>query len=468
MSTATSQPDMFEERVARALLDQLLEDSRLYKTSKDYLELLEFTKRLRNFAPFNAMLLHVQKPGLRYAASAFDWKARFGRMPKENARPLLILWPFGPVALVYDVQDTEGRELPQDVDSFFARGDITQERIPGFVQKMGRKHIECVYFDGGDAKAGSIRLLKREPPPKETGWYEMQLNRNHTAASQFVTIAHELAHLFLGHLGPDKPLNIPERPRPNYTQRELEAESVAYLVCARNGVKSKSQTYLTRFVANNTTIAALDLYQVMRAAGQIESLLDLTSHTRYAPHISDRNTSTQPNPSDPVSKNPRDRATWETWSHDDIESARMVNQQMSLLPRTPGELCENLNLNWSAAADLFREGWLSFNPHDTPYLEDHQEAELLLVGSMVAAGCDSTMLQRLLHGLRKPYRYRPGRIYLDWATREWRLAPVIEEPDYEASLQDWLAQLAEEKDLAKLSELAQDIQSTIKSVKENN
>jgi len=89
--------------------------------------------------------------------------------------------------------------------------------------------------------------------------------------------------LFLGHLGVDKTLNIPERAQPKHAQRELEAESVAYLVCSRNGVESKSQTYLTEFVDKNTDIAALDLYQVVRAAGQIETLLGLTSHTRYEP-----------------------------------------------------------------------------------------------------------------------------------------------------------------------------------------
>ena len=280
MSTANSQSDPFEEQAARSLLDQLMEDSKLYKSSQNYLELLEFTKRLRNFAPFNAMLLHVQKPGLRYAASAFDWQTRFGRRPQENARPLLILWPFGPVALVYDVQDTEGRDLPQDVDSFFARGAVAGEHITGFIEKLARKNIECVLFDGGDGHAGSIRTIKA-PTKEQAGCYRMQLNRNHSVPVQFVTVAHELAHLFLGHLGPDRKLNIPERPRPAQAQVELEAESVAYLVCARNGVESQSQTYLTNFVNSNSTVESLDLYQVMRASGHIETLLGLTSHTRY-------------------------------------------------------------------------------------------------------------------------------------------------------------------------------------------
>src|SRR5439155_4977291 len=120
------QQDLFENEAARSLLDQLLADSRLYRHGKDYKALLDFVVRLRNFAPFNAMLLQVQKPGLSYAASARDWYERFGRSPKEGARPLLILWPFGPVALVYDFLDTEGEDLPEDVASFFAHGSIDE------------------------------------------------------------------------------------------------------------------------------------------------------------------------------------------------------------------------------------------------------------------------------------------------------------------------------------------------------
>ena len=76
---------LIESGVARSLLDQLLTESRLYTRSRDYQNLLDFVVRLRNFAPFNAMLLQVQKPGLAYAASANDWFQKFGRTPKEGA-----------------------------------------------------------------------------------------------------------------------------------------------------------------------------------------------------------------------------------------------------------------------------------------------------------------------------------------------------------------------------------------------
>ena len=73
------QSDLFvdDPEDTHSLLTQLLEKSRLYKSSKDFKELLDFTVRLRNFAPFNAMLLQIQKPGVMHAATAYDWQARF-------------------------------------------------------------------------------------------------------------------------------------------------------------------------------------------------------------------------------------------------------------------------------------------------------------------------------------------------------------------------------------------------------
>jgi len=237
--------------------------------------------RLRNFAPFNAMLLQIQKPGLSYAASASDWWKSFQRKPKRNARPLLILWPFGPVALVYDVMDTEGKQLPEDVDTFHARGTINKNRVLYFISKMEKKRIEVYWMDAGDKKAGEIRVIKRADEDSKLNYYHMDINRNHEPATQFVTLTHELAHLFLGHLGQDKAMNVPERRQQSLMMAELEAESVAYLVCARSGVKSKSETYLKNYVDNNTTIDDLDVYNIMRAAGQIETMLGLTDNTKF-------------------------------------------------------------------------------------------------------------------------------------------------------------------------------------------
>jgi len=271
-----------EEEGARSLLDQLLTDSYLYTTGKDYQELLDFVTKLPNFAPFNAMLLQIQKPGLRFAASAYDWNRIFRRTIKAKARPLLILWPFGPVALVYDEMDTEGDELPEDVAAFYATGVIDEAKMCSFRSKMTNKNIGWELFDGGDNRAGAITVTHRPTGEKDKSHYRIDLNKNHSVAVQFATLAHELGHLYLGHLGPDKNLSLPVRCCSlNYKQQEIEAESVSYLVCKRNGVTPKSESYLAQFVIENTTISDIDLYPVMRAAGQVETLLGLTSHTKY-------------------------------------------------------------------------------------------------------------------------------------------------------------------------------------------
>lgn len=284
-SSFPKQLDLFdlEMDATRSLLDQLITDSRLYTRSKDYKDLLDFVVRLRNFAPFNAMLLQVQKPGLSYAASAHDWAERFGRGPKEKARPLLILWPFGPVALVYDVLDTEGRALPADVASFFAHGVITEDQMVAFKYRVEKKNIEWCGVDAGDNSAGSIRVMRRATGDKEITTYRLFLNSNHSLPVKFTTLAHELAHLFLGHLGDNRKLKIPDRNGLSHAQVELEAESVAYIVCSRNGVSSKSQTYLANYVRENTTVDQIDVYQVMRAAGQVENLLGLTAQNTKNP-----------------------------------------------------------------------------------------------------------------------------------------------------------------------------------------
>lgn len=287
MGVIVHQIDLLENATERALLDQLLDDARLYRSSEDYRRLLAFVVSMRNFAPFNALLLQVQKPGLLFAASRMDWRERFSRTVKQRARPLLILWPFGPVALVYDVVDTEGEPLPDGVSPFAAQGAATLEMVRGFAQLLGKKGVHCVEFDGGDGSAGAIEVVRRPSQselkiaPRSPSAYKLSINRNHDYNVQFVTIAHELAHLYLGHLGADKFLGVPDRRWTQYDQREVEAESVAHVVCARKGVINSSTAYLSDFVGEDTTMEDVDVYQVMRAAGQIEALLGLSARIQF-------------------------------------------------------------------------------------------------------------------------------------------------------------------------------------------
>lgn len=74
-------------------------------------------------------------------------------------------------------------------------------------QRLERgKIIEWCWLDAGDNQAGWIRL-----PGKPTGGarrYRVGINQNHSPPVQLTTLAHELGHLFLGHLGADERLGV--------------------------------------------------------------------------------------------------------------------------------------------------------------------------------------------------------------------------------------------------------------------
>ena len=62
------------------------------------------------------------------------------------------------------------------------------------------------------------------------------LNSRHSPESRYATLVHELAHLYLGHLGTPSHHWWPDRARLVPEVKEFEAESVSYLVCGRAGI----------------------------------------------------------------------------------------------------------------------------------------------------------------------------------------------------------------------------------------
>ena len=54
--------------------------------------------------------------------------------------------------------------------------------------------------------------------------------------------------------------------------KEFEAESVAYLVCARIGIDNPSEEYLAGYFKNNEEVPNISVDAVMKAAGLIEQM----------------------------------------------------------------------------------------------------------------------------------------------------------------------------------------------------
>ena len=259
--------------VARRQLDQLVSRSLAYRTGPELKALLEFTKRFPHIAPFNAMLLHVQNPGIRYALTPDRWEREFDRRVRPGSHPYVILMPFCPVHFVFDLSDTEPRNpdrnrVPEAVSNPFpAKGQPPSYALSNLEKACRQLGIEQGWRDLGTNLAGSVQ---RHTNPK---WdFYIQLNQKLSDAQNLGTLAHELAHVFCGHLGATKRGFWPAR-RPELKTREFEAEFVAYLVTDRLNLDIGSVSYLAGYLQDDQVLPEYSLDTVLIAAGKIEDMI---------------------------------------------------------------------------------------------------------------------------------------------------------------------------------------------------
>jgi hypothetical protein len=282
------------EDSAKHALDDLFNATFAYRRSQEYYELMKFVKRFRFYSPYNAFLIHIQRPGAQFVAPAFRWNKCYGHNIKPNANPLVILQPMGPVMFVFDVSDTEpgphAKPLPPGVSNPFepVKGEVGLE-LNKTIENAKRDGIRILAKKSGSQAAGSIQsIVKKDVEPllfqiginnkrqpiyeKIPVRYEMLFSQDLSPTAVYATIVHELAHLYCGHLGTPNKKWWPDR-RGIFSQAaEFEAESVAYLVCERLNIDVQSEKYLSGYVGQHKEVPQISLECVMKSAGLIESM----------------------------------------------------------------------------------------------------------------------------------------------------------------------------------------------------
>jgi len=259
----------------REALDQLFSEVSQYRNSREYFEMLKFISGLPIYAPYNMFLLYTQNPRLSYVATARQWQTRFCRTVKRGARPLVILAPMSPVLFVYDMLDTEGPDIPDDVlRPFRTLGSIDQRIWENTLLNCGANRIAVYKSPMGTRQAGSAKrindsysLSKEElPAPK----FEIILKDSFTKEEAYATLVHEIGHILAGHLGPLKERKVPDRSKLGRSKEEMEAESISYIVCQRRNIVTTSAQYLSGYADQNVNLPEFSLDVVLRVAGTIE------------------------------------------------------------------------------------------------------------------------------------------------------------------------------------------------------
>jgi hypothetical protein len=102
--------------------------------------------------------------------------------------------------------------------------------------------------------------------------FRLVVNAEQKLATAYATLVHEIAHVYCGHLGPHPHRLWPDRASLGSDEREFEAESVSFIVCARQGLASNACEYLARHLEGKATIPQIDINRVMLVSSRIEEM----------------------------------------------------------------------------------------------------------------------------------------------------------------------------------------------------
>lgn len=240
------------EEEARQSIDRLLSEGREYQRSTEYQRFLVFIGAFKQYAPFNAAMIRLQRPGARFVLTDTKWRSEYRRALKPDARPIVIMQPKGPYMVVFDVADTEPllgapalpRMVTHPLETFSSLQPEEAEALWRITtENAATQGIRVTLVDDNPSCAGSIRWgntdqVVSRPGPRGRGVesfpirFEIKVSRHFSAVDRYVTLVHELAHLYCGHIGADETDDWPGR-RGRKQRDEIEAESCAYIVMRR-------------------------------------------------------------------------------------------------------------------------------------------------------------------------------------------------------------------------------------------
>ncbi len=253
-----SQP--IDDRLAE-LTDKLQAGIQNLYSSGRYAEYLAAMSKFHHYSFGNAMLILLQCPHASRVAGYTTWRKEFGRNVKRHEKGISILAPCPSrkyvsqevkdpktgktqynqdgtpkmetkiitvtrfkIATVFDVSQTEGKELPT----------LGVVRLTGEVENYQKFYDALVSI--------SPVLVKVEPVPGEANGYfshaeqQIVLRPGLSQIQSLKTLVHEIAHAKL-----HTPIQG-EQPK-GRREKEVEAESIAYVVCQHFGIDTSEYSF---------------------------------------------------------------------------------------------------------------------------------------------------------------------------------------------------------------------------------
>ena len=258
--------DNTQYQKVKEITDQLEQGIQDLFESEKYMSWLRTMSRFHDYSLNNTLLIAFQRPDATLVAGYTAWQKQFGRQVQKGEKAIKILAPtpykekvevekLDPVTQapiysddgkpvmevqevtrpafkvvnVFDVSQTEGRELPSlGVDEL--SGDVREYEM--FFEALKRSCPVPMEFENieGSAKGYYHQMEQR-----------IAIREGMSQVQTIKTAIHEMAHQRLHAVDPlDEKSEIVNQTR---SSKEVEAESVAYTVCQHYGIETSDYSF---------------------------------------------------------------------------------------------------------------------------------------------------------------------------------------------------------------------------------
>ena len=250
----------------REITDKLEQGIKELFESERFKEYLRTMSKFYNYSFNNTLLIAMQKPEATYVAGYTSWQRNFDRQVMKGEKGIKILAPapykaqeerekIDPatqkpvigadgktvtetvevlrpafkVVSVFDVSQTDGKELP----------DIIVDELKGTVENYE------AFFDALRQES-PVPISFEDIPGGAKGFFSpvesrIAIQEGMSEIQTVKTAIHEIAHAKLHAVKPDEKA-APEDKKDRHT-KEVEAESVAYTVCQRYGIETSDYSF---------------------------------------------------------------------------------------------------------------------------------------------------------------------------------------------------------------------------------
>ena len=222
------------------ILDRLTEGITQLTRSERWQDWLDMQSRFHHYSFNNTLLILTQRPDATRVAGFNAWR-KFDRFVRKGEKGIWILAPmiyktgageestedttkrvlrgFKPVP-VFDLSQTDGNDLPEICTRLDGDDDgNVLSQLRGVALSLGFSVVDTDELP--DGVNGDCSHLE----------HRIRVRLSNSPAQRVKTLAHELGHAILHEQYDERAL------------AELEAESVAFIVCANNGINSDDYSF---------------------------------------------------------------------------------------------------------------------------------------------------------------------------------------------------------------------------------